>query len=121
LKICIGYFSFTLSGKKECQIHSCGFGWVHQKYIFTTCGEVMLYSRGVQASECPLYQGLMTDEPGVVGEIRIGRGNRNNRRKPAPVPVHPPQILHEKNPNQQKVHYYIILQVSTRLYGDSRI
>jgi hypothetical protein len=34
------------------------------------------------------------DECGAVGGMRIGRGNRNTRRKPAPVPLCP-QIPHD--------------------------
>jgi hypothetical protein len=34
------------------------------------------------------------DECWEVGEIRIGRWNRSTRRKPAPVPLCPPQIPH---------------------------
>jgi hypothetical protein len=34
------------------------------------------------------------DECGAVGGIRIGRGNRSTRRKPARVPVFPSQIPH---------------------------
>jgi type IV secretory pathway VirB6-like protein len=33
------------------------------------------------------------DECGTVGGMRIGRGNRSTRRKPAPVPLCPPLIL----------------------------
>jgi hypothetical protein len=29
---------------------------------------------------------------GAIGGIKIGRGNRSTRRKPAPVPLFPPQI-----------------------------
>jgi hypothetical protein len=32
------------------------------------------------------------DELGEVGGMKIGKGNRNTRRKPAPVPFYPPQI-----------------------------
>jgi hypothetical protein len=41
-----------------------------------------------------LYQPRMIDddECGAVGGMRIGRGNRSTRRKPAPVPLCPPQI-----------------------------
>jgi hypothetical protein len=35
------------------------------------------------------------DECGAVGGMRIGRGNRITRRKPAPVPLFPPQIPHD--------------------------
>jgi hypothetical protein len=31
-------------------------------------------------------------ECGAIGGIKIGRGNRNTRRKPAPAPLCPPQI-----------------------------
>jgi hypothetical protein len=43
-----------------------------------------------------LYQSqtIDDDECGAVGGIRIGRGNRNTRRKPAPVPLLP-QIPHD--------------------------
>jgi hypothetical protein len=36
----------------------------------------------------------MLDECGAVGGMRIGRGNRSTRKKPAPVPLCPPQITH---------------------------
>jgi hypothetical protein len=43
----------------------------------------------------PLYQPRMIDdECGVVGRMRTGRGNRSTLRKPAPVPLCPPQIPH---------------------------
>jgi hypothetical protein len=43
-----------------------------------------------------LYQSRMIEgECGAVDEMRIGRGNRSTRRKPAPVPLRPPQILHD--------------------------
>jgi hypothetical protein len=38
-----------------------------------------------------------SDECGAVGGMRIGRGNRSTRRKPAPVPLCPPQIPHVLN------------------------
>jgi hypothetical protein len=40
------------------------------------------------------YQPRIIDECGAVGEIRIGRGNRSTRRKPALVPLCP-QIPHD--------------------------
>jgi hypothetical protein len=43
-----------------------------------------------------LYQPRMIDdECGVVGGMRIGRGNRSTGGKPAPVPLCPPQIPHD--------------------------
>jgi hypothetical protein len=38
---------------------------------------------------------LIDDECGVVGGMRIGRGNRSTRRKPALVPLCLPQIPHD--------------------------
>jgi hypothetical protein len=35
------------------------------------------------------------DEYAAVGGIRIGRGNRSTRRKPALVPLCPPQMSHD--------------------------
>jgi hypothetical protein len=34
------------------------------------------------------------DECGAVSRMRIGSGNRSTRRKPAPVPLCPPQSPH---------------------------
>jgi hypothetical protein len=44
-----------------------------------------------------LYQPQMIDDGacGAIGRIKIGRGNRSTRRKPVPVPLGPPQILHD--------------------------
>jgi hypothetical protein len=41
-----------------------------------------------------LYQLWMIYECGAFGGMRIGRGNRTTRRKPAPVPLCPLQIPH---------------------------
>jgi hypothetical protein len=40
---------------------------------------------------------MIDGECGTAGRIRIGRGNRSTRRKPAPVPLCPPQIPHDLN------------------------
>jgi hypothetical protein len=37
------------------------------------------------------------DECGAVGRMKIGRENRSTLRKPAPVPLRPPQIPHDLN------------------------
>jgi hypothetical protein len=43
-----------------------------------------------------LYQSrLIDDECGAVGGMSISRGNRSTRRKPAPMPLSPPQIAHD--------------------------
>jgi hypothetical protein len=48
-----------------------------------------------------LYQPRMIDDGdcGAVGGMRIGRGNRSTGRKPAPVPLCPPQIPHDLGSN----------------------
>jgi hypothetical protein len=38
---------------------------------------------------------MIDDEYGTVGGMRIGRGNQSIRRKPAQVPLCPPQIPHK--------------------------
>jgi hypothetical protein len=35
------------------------------------------------------------DDCGAIGGIRIDRGNQSTQRKPAPVPLCPPQIPHD--------------------------
>jgi hypothetical protein len=43
-----------------------------------------------------LYQPRTTDdECGAVGRMKIGRGNRSSRRKPAPMPLCSPQSPHD--------------------------
>jgi hypothetical protein len=41
------------------------------------------------------YQPRMIHERRAVSRMRISRRNRSTRRKPAPLPVCPPQILHD--------------------------
>jgi hypothetical protein len=55
---------------------------------------VRLSPLGTSATVGLLYQSRMIDydDYGAVGGIRIGRGNRSTRTKPAPVPLCPPQI-----------------------------
>jgi hypothetical protein len=42
-----------------------------------------------------LYQPWMTEEHGAFGGMRMGRGNRSTRRRPAPVPLCSPQMPHD--------------------------
>jgi hypothetical protein len=44
-----------------------------------------------------LYQPRMTGDGncGEIGGMKIGKGNRSTRRKPAPAPLFPPQIPHD--------------------------
>jgi hypothetical protein len=50
-------------------------------------------SLGTAATSCLLYKPQMIDEDdcGAIGGMKIGRGNRSTRRKPAPAPLCPPQ------------------------------
>jgi hypothetical protein len=62
-------------------------------FLVSLCG-VRLSPLGTSATVGLLYQPRMIDDYGTVGGMRIGRGNRSTRRKPAPVPLCPPQIPH---------------------------
>jgi hypothetical protein len=59
-------------------------------------GGLSLSPLGTSATNWSLYQPRMIDgERGSVGEMKIGKGNRRTRRKPAPAPLCPPQISHD--------------------------
>jgi hypothetical protein len=65
--------------------------------VVVSLGGVRLSLLGTSATAVLLYQPRMIDDDdyGAVGGMRIGRGNRSTRRKPAPVPLCPPQIPHD--------------------------
>jgi hypothetical protein len=48
---------------------------------------------GTWATEWPVVPALGDYDDGGFGGMKIGRGNRSTRRKPAPAPLCPPQIL----------------------------
>jgi hypothetical protein len=50
-----------------------------------------------------LYKPQMIDEDdcGAIGGMKIGRGNRSTRRKPAPAPLCQPQIPHDQTPGRR--------------------
>jgi hypothetical protein len=48
---------------------------------------------GTSAIYWPIVPAPGNCEDGEFGGIKIGRGNRSTRRKPAPAPLCPPQIL----------------------------
>jgi hypothetical protein len=50
-----------------------------------------LGSHGTSATEWPIVPAA-GDYDGEFAGIKIGRGNRSSRRKPAPAPLCPPQI-----------------------------
>jgi hypothetical protein len=62
---------------------------------------VRLSPLGTSATVGLLYQPRIIDDDdyGAVGGMKIGRGNRSTRRKPAPVPLCPPQIPHDLGSN----------------------
>jgi hypothetical protein len=47
---------------------------------------------GTSATEWPIVPAPGDYDNGEFGGIKIGKGNRSTRRKPAPVPLCPPQI-----------------------------
>jgi hypothetical protein len=50
----------------------------------------------MSATNWPIVPGQDDDDGcGAVGGMRIGRGNRSTRRRPAPVPLCPPQITYD--------------------------
>jgi hypothetical protein len=52
---------------------------------------------GTAATSGLLYKQMIDEgDCGAIGGIKIGRGNRNTRMKPAPVPLCPPQIPHDQ-------------------------
>jgi hypothetical protein len=65
-------------------------------FSFFSWGGVRLSPLGTLATSWPIVQAPADDdECGAVGGMRIGRENRSIWRKPAPVPLYPPQIPHD--------------------------
>jgi hypothetical protein len=50
---------------------------------------------GRSTTNWPVTPAADDDECGAVGGMRIGKRNRSTRRKPALVPLCPPQIPHD--------------------------
>jgi hypothetical protein len=73
-------------------IDVCGYNYGVCSFL-VSWGGVRLSSLGTWPLVGLLYQPrLIDDECGVVGGMRIGRGNRSTQRKSALVPLCPPQI-----------------------------
>jgi hypothetical protein len=53
--------------------------------------ESILGSLGTSATEWPIVPAPGDCDDGEFGGIKIGRGNRSTRRRPAPAPLCPPQ------------------------------
>jgi hypothetical protein len=54
--------------------------------------ESKLGPRGTSATEWPIVPAPGDYDDGEFGGMKIGRGNRSTRKKPAPAPLCPPQI-----------------------------
>jgi hypothetical protein len=68
----------------------------HVVVFLVSLGGVRLSPLGTSVTVGLLYQPRMIDDDyGAAGGMRIGKGNRSTRRKPAPVPLCPPQIPHD--------------------------
>jgi hypothetical protein len=62
-------------------------------FFFVSSGGVRVSPLGTSYNIWPILPAPDDDdERGVVGGMRIGRGNRSTRRKPAPVPVNNVQL-----------------------------
>jgi hypothetical protein len=57
-------------------------------------GGVQLGPLGTAATNRPIVSAPGDYDDGEIGGMMIGRGNRSTRRKPAPVPLCPPQTQH---------------------------
>jgi hypothetical protein len=55
-------------------------------------GDVQIWSTRNVGHFCPIAPAPGDCEDGEFGGIKIGRGNRSTRRKPAPAPLCPPQF-----------------------------
>jgi hypothetical protein len=66
-------------------------------FLFILSG-VGLSPLGTAATFGLLYQPQTIDDGdcGVIVGIKTGKGSRSTRRKPAPVPLYPPQIPHDQ-------------------------
>jgi hypothetical protein len=49
---------------------------------------------GTAVTNRPIVSAPVDYDDGEIGGMVIGRGNRSTRRKPAPVPLYPPQTPH---------------------------
>jgi hypothetical protein len=79
---------FPIRGRKLVASASslCFFLWGGPKSLGTAATSGLLYKPQMRAEgDC-----------GAIGGMKIGRGNRSTRRKPAPAPLCPPQIPHDQ-------------------------
>jgi hypothetical protein len=75
-------------------LFSYRFLFLHKKFLnWYRGGGVQLGPLGAAATNRPIVPAPGDYDNGEIGGI-IGRGNRSTRRKPAPVPLCPPQTPH---------------------------
>jgi hypothetical protein len=79
-------------------LHSVVFSSSSSFFFLVSWGGVRLSPLCTSANIWPIVP-APDEECGIVGGMRIGRGNRSTRRKPAPVPLCPPQIPHDLGSN----------------------
>jgi hypothetical protein len=75
-------------------------------YIFIIIlSGVRLSPLGTAATTVLLYQPRVIDDRdcGAIGGMKIGRGNRSTRIKPAPAPLCPSQIPHDQTRPRTRV------------------
>jgi hypothetical protein len=67
--------------------------WYDEQYFFIGIvgGGVQLGPLGIAPANRPIVPAPGDYEDGEIGGMIVGKGNRRTRRKPAPVPLCPPQ------------------------------
>jgi hypothetical protein len=85
--------SFGLDIAPLCFNMSTGLVGLPRVVVFFLCGGTL----GTATTTDLLYQPRIIGggDCGEIGGLKIGRGNRSTRRKPAPAPLCPPQIPHD--------------------------
>jgi hypothetical protein len=63
---------------------------------------------------------MIDDDYGAVGGMRISRGNRSTRRKPAPVPLCPAQIPHDLTWDRTRAAAVGSQQLTATVYSNSQ-
>jgi hypothetical protein len=94
-------------------------GLYKSSFFLVSLGGVRLSPLGTSATVGLLYQPRMFDDDdyGAVGGMRIRRGNRSTRRKPAPVPLCPPQIPHNLYKSKVVPTFKCVRVVEVRLHA----
>jgi hypothetical protein len=78
--------------KHELRRNMEGRGGEELKFSHSGGVESILGPLGTSPTEWPIVPAPGDCDDGEFGGMKIGRGNRSTRRKPAPAPLYPPQI-----------------------------